>query len=300
MGKILLTGGAGFIGANIAIKLQKMGNEIVIVDNLFSGTKKNLVGFDGQFIEADVTKPLELEGKFDAIIHQAAITDARFGNEEMTLKTNLDGFGNILGFAKKHSSKLVYASSASIYGNGKVPFKEDQKPDLFSAYAKSKFEMDAIAGAHFGEMQIVGLRYFNVFGPLESHKGRPASMVYHLIKQVMDGKNPRIFKWGEQIRDHIYVKDVVDATILAMDAKSGIYNVGTGIGTSFKDLANTIIKSLKSNSKIEYFDSPYGKDYQYNTQADISKARSGLGFKAKWNLEEGILDYIKWLEKTKG
>ncbi|MEK6843578.1 MAG: NAD-dependent epimerase/dehydratase family protein, partial [Candidatus Micrarchaeota archaeon] len=173
-------------------------------------------------------------------------------------------------------------------------------PDLFSAYAKSKYEMDDIAKEHFGEMQIVGMRYFNVFGPMEEHKGRPASMVYHLINQIMDGKNPRIFKMGEQIRDHIYVKDAVDATLLALKAKkSGIYNVGTGIGTSFKDLTRLILNSLGSNKKIEYFDNPYGKNYQHNTQADTANAQREIGFKAKWKLEEGIKDYVKWMEKNK-
>jgi len=138
-------------------------------------------------------------------------------------------------------------------------------------------------------MHIVGLRYFNVFGSRESYKGRAASMVYHLAKQIKSGKNPRIFKFGEQKRDHIYVKDIVDATIKAMNAKSGIYNVGNGIGTTFNDLIKILNEIMGTNYKIEYFDMPYDpKTYQSNTQADTKKAEEFLGFKAKWPLKQGI------------
>ena len=159
--------------------------------------------------------------------------------------------------------------------------------------------MDNIAEKLFDKMYIVGLRYFNVFGPREAYKGRPASMVYHLTKQIRANKNPRIFKFGEQKRDHIYVKDAVDATIKAINAKSGIYNVGTGIATNFNDLIKILNEVLEKNLKPEYFDMQYDpKTYQCNTQADTTKAEKFLCFKAQWSLKEGIKDYIKWLDKT--
>ena len=147
-------------------------------------------------------------------------------------------------------------------------------------------------------MHIVGLRYFNVFGPREKYKQRAASMVYHLAKQIKSGKNPRIFKFGEQKRDHIYVKDAVDATIKAMNVKkSCIVNVGTGIATNFNELIRVLNKVMETNFQPEYFDMPYEqKTYQSNTQADIKKAEKLIGFKAKWPLKEGIKDYIKWLD----
>jgi ADP-L-glycero-D-manno-heptose 6-epimerase len=157
--------------------------------------------------------------------------------------------------------------------------------------------MDIAANKLKHDMHIVGLRYFNVFGPRETHKGRPASMILHLSKQMKENKNPRIFKNGEQIRDHIYVKDVVKATILAAEAESGIYNVGTGIGTDFNELINILNQVLNTNLKPEYFESPYNmKTYQSNTQADTTLAESKLKFKPDFTLKQGIEDYMVWLE----
>ena len=175
--------------------------------------------------------------------------------------------------------------------------QEDQEKEILSAYGKSKLEMDKMAEKLFDEMHIVGLRYFNVFGPREAHKGRPASMIYHLAKQIKEGKTPRIFKFGEQIRDHIYVKDAVDATIKAVDAKkSCIVNVGTGVGTAFNDLIKTLNEIFKTDYDPEYFDMSYNpKTYQSNTQADTKKAEELIGFKSKYALKEGIKEYLEEL-----
>ena len=298
--KCLITGGAGFIGSNLALELEKQGHEVIVIDNLFSGSKENLSEFKGKFIQQDVSEPFELNEKFDVIFHQAAITDPRHPNDEETYKKNIEGFKNIIELAKKDNAKLIYASTAGLYGNGQVPMREDQEKEILSVYGKSKLEMDEIAEKLFDTMHIVGLRYFNVFGPREEHKGRPASMIYHLSKQIKDGKTPRIFKWGEQKRDHIYVKDVVDATIKAIDAKSRIYNVGTGIATNFNELIKILNEVFGTNLKPEYFDMPYDpKTYQSNTQADTTKAKQFLNFKAKWTLKEGIKNYLselKWIQ----
>ena len=294
--KCLVTGGAGFIGSNLALELERQGHEVTIIDNLISGDKKNIEEFKGKFIELDVSKPFELNENFDVIFHEAAMTDPRFENDNETIRANIEGFKNIITLAKKNNAKLIYASTAGLYGNGSVPMKESQEKEILSAYGKSKLMMDNMAKELFNKMHIVGLRYFNVFGPREAHKGRPASMVYHLSKQIKAGKNPRIFKYGEQKRDHIYVKDSVDATIKAVDAESGIYNVGTGIATTFNDLIKTLNEVLGTNFEPEYFDMTYdSKTYQHYTQADTTKAEKFLNFKAKWNLKEGIKDYMGWL-----
>lgn len=296
MAKILVTGGAGFIGSNLALELEKQGNDVVVVDSLFSGDKKNLEGFKGKFVKTDISKPFELKEKFDIVFHQASISDPRFTNDDEMLRNNIDSFKNIIALAQKQKAKLVYASSASMYGNGPVPMKEEQEKNILSAYAKSKLLMDEMASKYFDKMHIVGLRYFNVFGPRESHKGKPASMIFHLIKQIKANKNPRIFKWGEQKRDHIYVKDAVDATIKAVNAKkSGVYNVGTGIATYFNDLVKNINNAMGTNLEPEYFDNPYTGTYQENTQADTANAAKFIGFKAKWNLLEAIKNYMEWL-----
>jgi len=296
--KCLVTGGAGFIGSNLALELEKQGNEVVVVDNMLSGHKDNLKEFKGKFIEADVAEELKLNDKFDIIFHEAAITDPRYPNDDETYSKNVNGFKNMIALAQKNNAKLIYASTASLYGNGPVPMEEDQKKELLSAYGKSKLKMDEMAKELFDKMHIVGLRYFNVFGPREKHKGRPASMIYHLGKQIREGKIPRLFKFGEQKRDHIYVKDAVEATIKALDAKeSCIVNIGTGLATDFNDLTKTLNTILNKNLEPEYFDMPYDpKTYQSDTQADIKKAEKFLDFESKWTLKDGIADYFKWLD----
>ena len=297
--KCLVTGGAGFIGSNLALELERLGYEVVVVDSLLSGNKRNLDGFNGKFIKGDVSeKNFEIKGKFDVIFHEAAITDPRYPNDQETYEKNVKGFENMISLAKNNSAKLVYASTAGLYGNGKAPMKEDQEKEILSSYGKSKLEMDRMAEKLFGRMHIVGLRYFNVFGPREKYKGRPASMVYHLARQIKEGKNPRIFRFGEQKRDHIYVKDAVDATIKAANAKkSCIVNVGTGLATNFNDLIKMLNEVLKTALEPEYFDMPYDpKTYQANTQADIKNSKKLINFKSRWGLKEGIRDYLKWLD----
>ncbi|MBW2981201.1 NAD-dependent epimerase/dehydratase family protein [Candidatus Woesearchaeota archaeon] len=294
--KCLVTGGAGFIGSNLALELEKQGHEVTIADNFSSGHKENINGFKGKILDIDISKPFEIEGSFDVIFHQAAITDPRYPNDKETIRQNVEGFKLILELAKKNNAKLIYASTASLYGNGPAPQKEDQSKELMSAYAQSKLMMDELAETYFDGMHIIGLRYFNVFGPREALKGRPASMIYHLSKQFKAGKKPRIFKFGEQKRDHIYVKDTVDATIKALDAKkSGIYNIGTGIATTFNELIKVLNEVLGTNLEPEYFDNPYEGTYQNHTQADTTRAEKFLGFRAKWMLKEAIKDYMGWL-----
>ena len=259
---------------------------------MLSGHEDNLKGLKGKFINEDLSGQLSIKEKFDAIFHQAAITDPRYGNDEETIRKNINGFKNMLKLAKGSNAKLIYASSASIYGNSPTPQKEDQEKDIQSAYAQSKLIMDEMATYHFDDMHIVGLRYFNVFGPNELHKGRPASMIYHLIRQIKEGKKPKLFKWGEQKRDHIYVKDVVRANLLALDSRAGIYNVGTGIATSFKELYSMIQEALGTDIEPEYIDVPYDlKTYQMHTQADTHRAEKYLGFKAVHKLADAIKEY---------
>ena len=297
--KIVVTGGAGFIGSNVALELEKLKNDVIIADSLFSSTLDNLKEFKGEFLKLDTSnKKITTIKDIDAIFHQSAITDPRFGDDDETLKKNIDGFENVLKLAKNTGAKLIYASTANLYGNGPLPMKEDQKKEIISAYGKSKLIMDEISKKYFEKMHIVGLRYFNVFGPREMHKGRPASMISHLWKKMVCGEKPRLFKYGEQKRDHIYVKDVVYANLLALDAPSGIYNVGTGRATSFNEIVHYLNEILNTNYEIEYFDSPYDpKTYQMNTQADTERASKSLKFKSKFGVKEGIKDYDIFLRK---
>ena len=291
--KCLVTGGAGFIGSNIALELQAKGHEVTIADNLMSGAMNNLKDFSGEFLKLDISRPFELSHKIDLIIHQAAITDPRFDDDDEMMRANIQGFEHIIKLAKKNDAKLVYASTANLYGNGPVPMKESQEKEMISVYGKSKLEMDFMAEKLFDKMAIVGLRSFNVFGAGEQHKGRAASMIYHLYNQRKEGKNPRLFKQGEQKRDHIYIKDVVAATIKAADAESGVYNVGTGVATSFNELAAVLNDVMGTNLEPEYFEMPYDPStYQSDTQADMTLAEQALNWKAEYGLKEGIKESI--------
>ena len=142
---------------------------------------------------------------------------------------------------------------------------------------------------------IVGLRYFNVYGPREAHKGTPASMIYLLSRQMKAGQRPRIFKHGEQQRDFVYVKDIVAGSILALQAKeSGIYNLGSGQARSFNELVDILNRSLGTDLKPDYIDNPHAH-YQNFTQADLTRVRQSLGFEPKYPLEAGVADYMRWL-----
>ena len=303
MKKVVVTGGAGFIGSNLALELERRGEEVVVFDDFSSGKRGNLDGFGGEVVKADVSSDsfTRLKGldEVKVIFHEAAITDPRHPDDSEVRVKNIFGFENVLELAKRNACPLIYASSASLYGNTAAPQREDQVKDIMSAYAQSKLMMDEMASHNFSDMQIVGLRYFNVFGPREAGKGRPASMIYHLYNQIKAEGKARIFEFGEQSRDHIYVKDVVEATIAASSwgVASGVYNVGTGVGTRFDNLVSAIEIVLgRDDVEIEYIKNPYRGSYQDETEADTTRAKRWLGFEAKWSLKEGIKDYVEWLD----
>ncbi|RMA97894.1 ADP-glyceromanno-heptose 6-epimerase [Hydrogenothermus marinus] len=303
---ILITGGAGFIGSNLALKLQQMYPEskILILDDFSSANFKNLKGFKGEVLACDVSTD-ELfykveETKIDLIFHLASITDTTVTDQELMMRKNVDGFKNILELAYDTEAVVVYASSASVYGNVKehIPLKEDREKSPENIYAFSKYIMDNIA-KDFSErtgIKAVGVRYFNVYGPREAHKGKFASMIYQLYLQMKQGKRPRIFKWGEQKRDFVYIKDVVEATILASKAPgTTVYNVGSGQARSFNEVIALLNKNLGTDFEPEYFDCPYDF-YQEYTQADMTKIKEELGFVPKYDLEKGIKEYVDILE----
>ncbi|WP_029522218.1 ADP-glyceromanno-heptose 6-epimerase [Persephonella sp. KM09-Lau-8] len=303
---ILITGGAGFIGANLALELQERypKAKILILDDFSSANFKNLKKFKGEVLACDVSTD-ELFFKVDdfqpeLIFHMASITDTTVTDQELMMRKNVDGFKNILELAEDSEATVVYASSASVYGNvkEKVPLSEDREKSPENVYAFSKYIMDNIA-RDFSEqtgLKVVGVRYFNVYGPGEAHKGKFASMIYQLYLQMKKNKRPRIFKWGEQKRDFVYVRDAVDATILAKEApQSTVYNVGSGEARSFNEVIALLNKNLGTDFEPEYFDCPYDF-YQEFTQADMRKIKEELGFVPKYNLEKGIEEYIAILE----
>lgn len=301
--EILITGGAGFIGSNLALYLQEKGYKVTVIDNFSSGNIKNLTGFKGNVIEADVST-LDLNSKFkskqfDVIFHLASITDTTVSDTETMNRINVGSFKNILKFAKERHSKLIYASSAGVYGRGKIPMREDQQLMPLNPYSVSKVMIDNLAKEEMSknEIVIIGLRYFNVYGQKESYKGKSASMIYQLYNQMKSGKRPRIFKFGEQFRDFIYIQDVNRCHLEALKTeKSCIVNVGTGIPTTFNKIIELLNINLGTNLQPEYFDNPY-EFYQNETLADTTLAEKLLCFKAKFTIEDGIKDYLLSLSK---
>ena len=306
---ILITGGAGFIGSNLALTLQKQGHSLTVIDNLSSGDLENLKEYNGNLIKGDVSKK-ELfnklkEERYDVIFHQASITDTTYSDDEKMIFVNVEGFKNILNFAHDCGAKLIYASSAAVYGNGRRPAKENQKLFPLNAYAVSKYKMDKIAikkkfriknlfkiKSSKLRIDVIGLRYFNVYGPGEKHKGKSSSMIWQLSQKIKKGEPLRIFKYGEQSRDHIYVKDVVAANIRAMESDAkGIFNIGTGKLTTFNRIIEILNKVLVTAAKPDYFDNPYNF-YQNHTQADTSLSSKILNWKSSFSIEDGIKDYF--------
>ena len=300
----VITGGAGFIGSNLVLSLQELVPDarLTVIDDFRSGDFKNLAGYRGDFVAQDLatldwSKQFGDE-KIDAIFHLASITDTTLHDQFIQVHDNVESFRRILNFARPTKTRIIFASSASTYGAATQASVESNGAAPANIYAFSKAIMDNIAtyeATMFPEWVIIGLRYFNVYGPREAHKGVPASMVYHLSQQMKAGQRPRIFKHGEQKRDFVYVKDVVGGNIRALDAfRSGIYNLGSGQPRSFNELVDVLNKCLGTNFEPEYIDNPHAH-YQNFTQADLTKVRGALGYDPKFSLESGVKDYMKWL-----
>ena len=300
----LITGGAGFIGSNLILALQDLlpDARLTVIDDFRSGDFKNLAGYKGDMVAADLAKmdwrQQFGEERFDAIFHMASITDTTLHDQFVQVHDNVESFRRLLEFAQGTHTRVIYASSGSTYGATTEPSVETNGAAPANVYAFSKVIMDNMALRRiqdFPEWIIIGLRFFNVYGPREAHKGVPASMVYHLSKQIRAGQRPRIFKHGEQKRDFVYVKDVVDGMIRALDAyRGGIYNLGSGQAHSFNELVQVLNKSLGTNLEPEYIDNPHAH-YQNFTEADLTRVRGALGYKPNFTLETGVKTYMQWL-----
>jgi ADP-L-glycero-D-manno-heptose 6-epimerase len=305
MRNILVTGGAGFIGSNLTLALQAEHPDarIVVIDDFRSGDFKNLCGFKGDFVAADVSR-LDWQKQFkelvfDAIFHEASITDTTEHDQLLQSHDNIEGFRRLLEFAAPHRTPVVYASSAATYGIAAGINREEQLPVPANVYAFSKVQLDNLARDYARRLpswKIVGLRYFNVYGPNEPHKKAAASMIYQLYCQMKAGKRPRVFRAGEHKRDFVYVRDVVGMTMHALTARqSAIYNCGSGVAVSFNDVIAELNRNLGTTLEPEYFENPYAF-YQPHTEADMSKAGQEIGWIPKFTPAAGIADYVKVLE----
>lgn len=312
---ILVTGGAGFIGSNIAFYFQEnYPNAKVIVFDKFRneetfsngnlksfGHFKNLIGFKGIVISGDITKKEDLEKleeyDIDYIFHEAAISDTTVADQKIMIDTNVNAFKDLLDLAVKKNASMIYASSAATYGNSKVFKVGHEHPN--NVYGFSKLMMDNLAKEYYDKLKVIGLRYFNVYGPREYFKNKTASMVLQFGLQLLKGESAKLFEGSDKIkRDFIYVEDVIQANIKACEAdKNGVYNVGTGKARSFQDIVDILKKELGIEREDIYIPNPYAKQYQYFTEADIEDTKKYLGYNPRYSLEEGIKSYLPEIKR---
>lgn len=313
---IIVTGGAGFIGSNIVKMLNERGRkDIIVVDNLSQGIKfKNIADchildyYDKEDFIKFVRQGKKFSETVEIIFHQGACSSTTEWDGRFMMHNNYDYSKQLLHYCLDNHCQYIYASSASVYGNGTV-FKEelcDENPVNMYAYSKFQFDQYVRRFIPKAQTQIVGLRYFNVYGPREQHKGPMSSTAFHFNQQVLENGKVRLFEGsdgyqnGEQRRDFIYVDDAVNVNLWFMENadKSGLFNVGTGQSRCFNDMAKAVI-AWHGYGEIEYI--PFPKNligcYQSFTEADISALRL-IGYdKPFLTLEEGIKKYLNYLNR---
>lgn len=309
---IIVTGGAGFIGSNIIQGLNARGiSDILVVDDLKDGAKfKNIVDSQiADYMDKDDFLDGVLSGGFDdvpieAIFHEGACSSTTEWDGRFMMDNNYEYSKALLHFCQANQVPFIYASSASVYGGGSE-FKEDLKnEEPLNVYGYSKFLFDQYVRAQDIGSQVVGLRYFNVYGPREQHKGSMASVAFHLNNQLLDSGEIKLFagcdgyRDGEQVRDFVYVSDVVDVNLWFLDnpTVSGIFNCGTGKSQPFNDVAKGVL-DYHQKGRLSYIPFPdhLVGHYQSFTEADLTALRAaGCDVEFK-TVAEGVKCYMEWL-----
>ena len=309
---IIVTGGAGFIGSNIIQGLNARGiSDILVVDDLKDGAKfKNIVDSQiADYMDKDDFLDGVLSGGVDdvpieAIFHEGACSSTTEWDGRFMMDNNYEYSKALLHFCQANQVPFIYASSASVYGGGSE-FEEDLKnEEPLNVYGYSKFLFDQYVRAQDIGSQVVGLRYFNVYGPREQHKGSMASVAFHLNNQLLDSGEIKLFagcdgyRDGEQVRDFVYVSDVVDVNLWFLDnpTVSGIFNCGTGKSQPFNDVAKGVL-DYHQKGRLSYIPFPdhLVGHYQSFTEADLTALRAAgcdVTFKT---VAEGVKCYMEWL-----
>jgi len=306
--RILVTGGAGFIGSNIVDALVNLGHNVFIVDNLLTGKKEN-INPNAVFYEVDITDKKMLESIFketrpEIVFHAAAQIDVRKSveNPQFDAEVNIIGSINVFELSVRYGVKRIIFSSTggALYGEPKIlPAKEDSPIEPLSPYGVSKFAPEQYLN-YFNRLygiERVILRYGNVYGSRQDPLGE-AGVIAIFTGRTLNDLQPVIYGDGNQTRDYIFVEDVVRANILAIEGKGGIYNIGTGIETSVNDLVKMFSEIL--NKHIEPVYAPPRKGEVQRIALDTSKAKKELGFTPKFSLEEGLKRTVDWYNKMKG
>lgn len=313
---IIVTGGAGFIGSNIVKALNEQGvNDILVVDNLKNGVKfRNIADcdiadyMDKEDFIARVQAGESFTDKIEAVFHEGACSSTTEWDGKFIMRNNYEYSKQLLHYCLARGIAYLYASSASVYGNGSVFREKREYEEPLNMYGYSKFLFDQhvrrlLPGA---DSQIVGFRYFNVYGPREQHKGSMSSVAFHVNNQLHNTGMAKLFEGcdgygnGEQRRDFVYVDDIVAVNLWFMHhpGKSGIFNLGTGRSQPFNDVAQAVL-DWHGRGKLEYIPFPghlKGR-YQSFTEADISALRAA-GYEAPFKtVEEGVQLYMDWLHR---
>ena len=312
---IIVTGGAGFIGANLVKALNARGrNDILIVDDLTDGTKfVNLVDLDyADYLDKDDflarIKAGEEFGPIEAVFHQGACSTTTEWDGKFMMATNYEYSKVLLHYCMQRFIPFIYASSAATYGTTDQFREEPACEGPLNVYGYSKLQFDNYVRRLLpkARSQIVGLRYFNVYGPREQHKGSMASVAFHLNNQLNKGDNPKLFEGcdgyanGGQLRDFIYVGDVCKVNLWCWDHPdcSGIFNCGTGRAEPFQAVAEAVIRH-HGRGQVEYVPFPdhlKGR-YQSFTQADMSRLRAAGYDQPFMDVAAGVATYLAWLNR---
>ena len=305
--KILVTGGAGFVGSNIVESLVEEKHEIVVLDKFILGSLKNLETIKDKItiVTGDITDKknvFDASNGCDIIFNEAAASSSPMFKEDLanSVKINVEGFVNILDAARKNDAKVIYASTSSVYGDNPSPLTEDQTITPPNFYAATKFTNEHLARIYTSEYGITttGFRYMSVYGPHEKAKNNFANLVSQFLWDMKKGIAPIIYGDGKQTRDFIFVKDIVKANLLAMNltgAKSEIINAGTGRATDMNELIDLINTTLNTKITAKYIKNPV-KNYIPTQRGSTIKAKEVLGFEAKITLEDGIKILNKHLD----
>lgn len=297
MFKILISGATGFIGSNLLNYFAKNGNYKVFYTGTDNENKVDGIKVGGNFQNIEFNNDLQ---DLDVLFHQAAITDTLVKDRSKVMGNN--GYSSIDLFKKAINAKckkIVYASSCAVYGNSEPPFRESGPVKPLNVYAESKLLLDRLIfnNLDLSYTKIIGLRYSNVYGIGESHKSHYKSMISKIINSFIHNEEIVLFKWGEQKRDFIYIKDIVDLNVRAASYNENcIFNGGSGIASSFNEIYNIIKENYNTKPTVRYIDNPYEAVYQNLTMCDMSLAKEKLEFTPKWSLKEGILDLISQIK----
>ena len=304
--KALVTGGAGFIGSHIVEDLLKEKAEVRVLDNLSAGNLKNIPEKEIEFIKGDITDRAildEIMKDVDYVFHEAAQTSVAYSitHPKTTWDINIRGTKLLLNAAVKAGVKrFIFASSAAIYGNALPPLKESKEGKPISPYGDSKRMGEILMNEYYEKegLDTVSLRYFNCYGPRQNPDSEYSGVISKFTKLISQKKSPTIFGTGSQTRDFIYVKDVVNANILAMKAKNTkaeSFNIATGSAISINELFKVLKSVFKSDIEPIFEPEKIG-DIKYSF-ADVSKAKEHLDFEAETSIETGLKKTIEWYRK---